>query len=81
MFVMEQSGCDCITWVTHKLLTVVAAGNLTNWDIFMTWSNILKPPFWGVCFFDNRTHVTYCSHLVYSNEIQEINMSSNTCCF
>ena len=20
-------GCDCITWVTHKLLTVVAAGN------------------------------------------------------
>ena len=20
-------GCDCIKWVTHKLLTVVAAGN------------------------------------------------------
>ena len=20
-------GCDCITWVTHNLLTVVAAGN------------------------------------------------------
>ena len=53
----------------------------------MTWSNILKPPFWdvwrkppflGVCFFDDRTHVTYCSHLVYSNEILEINISSNT---
>ena len=40
-------GCDCITWVTHKLLTVVAAGNLTVWDIFMTCSNILKPPFLG----------------------------------
>ena len=56
----------------------------------MSLSNILKPPFsgvWGkpqvlvVWFFDNRTHVTYCSHLVYSNEIQEINMSSNTCRF
>ena len=68
---------DSITWVTHKLLTVVAAGNLTVWDIFMTWSKILKPPFLGVCFFDDRTRVTYCSHLVYSNEIQEINMSSN----
>ena len=104
LFVMEQSwndshpethwkhetplpGCDCITCV--KLLTVVAAGNWTVWDISMTWSYILKPqfwgfggrpPFWGVCFFDDRTHVTYCSHLVYSNEIQEINMSSNTYC-
>ena len=56
----------------------------------MTWSNILKPPFSGVCgkppflgdcFFNDRTYVTYCSHLVYSNEIQEINMSSNTCRF
>ena len=42
----------------------------------MTWSNILKPPFLGVCLFDDRTRVTYCSNLVYSNEIQEINMSS-----
>ena len=75
---------------THKLLTVVAAGNLTDWEIFMTWSNILKPPFWGVwgkppfwgvCFFDDRPHVTYCSHMVYSKVIQEIIMSSNTCCF
>ena len=56
----------------------------------MTCSNNLKPPFlgvWGkpqflgVCFFDDRTHVTYCSHLVYSIEIQEINMFSNTCRF
>ena len=39
----------------------------------MTWSNILKSPFSGACFFDDRTRVTYCSHLVYSNEIQEIN--------
>ena len=83
-------GCDCITWVTHKLLTVVAAGNWIDWEMFMTWKNILKPPFWevwgkpqflGVCFFDDRTHVTCCLHLVHSNEIQEINMSSNTCCF
>ena len=41
-------GCDCITCVTHKLLTVVAAGNWTVWDIFMTWSNVLKPPFLGL---------------------------------
>ena len=70
---MPLPGCDCITWVTHKLLTVVAAGNWTDCDIFMTWSNILKPPFWGiwgkppfwgVYFFDDRTHGTYCSHLV-----------------
>ena len=56
----------------------------------MAWSNILKyqflgvmgkPPFLGVGFFDDRTPVIYCSHLVYSNEIQEINMSSNTCHF
>ena len=47
----------------------------------MTWSNILKPPFLVVCFFDDRTRVTYCSHLVHSNEIQEINMSSKTCRF
>ena len=40
-------GCDCITWVTYKLLTVVAAGNWTDWEICMTWSNIMKPPFWG----------------------------------
>ena len=63
MFVMEQSwngshpethwkhetplpGWDCIMWVTHKLLTIVA-GNWTVWDIFMTWSNILKPPLFG----------------------------------
>ena len=47
----------------------------------MTWSNILKPPFSGVCFFDDRTRVTYCSHFVYNNEIQEINISSDTCHF
>ena len=47
----------------------------------MTSSNILKPQFFGGCFFDDRTRVTYCSYLVYSNEIQEINMSSNTCHF
>ena len=56
----------------------------------MTLSNILKSPFWGawgkppvlgVCLFGDRMHVTYCSHLVYSNDIQEINMSSNTCHF
>ena len=57
----------------------------------MTSSNILKPPFGGgaggkppflgVYFFNDRTHVTYCSPLIYSNEIQEINISSNTCCF
>ena len=32
------------------------------WDISMTWSNILKPPFLWVCFFDDRTCVTYYSH-------------------
>ena len=37
--------------------------------------------FWGVCFFDYRTRVTYFSHLVYSNDIQVKNMSSNTCHF
>ena len=37
-----------------------------------------KPQFLGVCFFGDRTHVTYGSHLVYSNEIQERNMSSKT---
>ena len=56
----------------------------------MAWSNILKPPFLGVmgkppflgvCFFDDRTHVSSYSQLVYSSEIQEINMSSNTCHF
>ena len=48
----------------------------------MTWSNILKPHFGGlgkhqfvgVCFIGDRTHGTSCSHLVYSNGIQEINM-------
>ena len=62
MFVMEQfwngshpethwkhetplPGCDCIMWVTHKLLIVVVL--VTDWDIFMTWSNTLKPPFGG----------------------------------
>ena len=29
----------------------------------------------------NTIGVTYCSHLVYSNEIKEINMFSNTCHF
>ena len=47
----------------------------------MTSSNILKPPFFGVCYFDDRMCVTYCSHLVYSNDVQEINKSSNTCHF
>ena len=42
----------------------------------MTWSMILKPPVFGVCFFDDRTRVPYCSTLVYSSEIQEISMSS-----
>ena len=74
-------GCDCVTWVSHKLLTVVAAGNCTVWDIFMTWRNILEPPLLGVCFFDDRTRVTYCSHLVYGRDIQEITISSNTCHF
>ena len=45
----------------------------------MTWSNIEKLQFVGVYFFNDRTLVTYCSNLVYNNEIQEINMSSNTC--
>ena len=70
--------CDCIMWVTHKLLAVVAAANILKPQFWGVWG---KPPFLGVCFFDDRTHVTYCSHLVYSNEIQEINMSSNTCHF
>ena len=30
-------------------------------------------------YFLNFTGVTYCSNLVYSNEIKEINMSSYTC--
>ena len=30
---------------SHTVLTVVVAGNLTVWDIFVAWSNILKPPF------------------------------------
>ena len=48
----------------------------------MTWRNILKHLFFGgVRFFDDKTRVTYCSHLVHSNDIQEINMSSNTCHF
>ena len=58
----------------------------------MAWSNILNPSFFGglgkgkasvlgVYFFDDRTRVIHCSHLVYSNDIQEINMSSNTCHF
>ena len=37
-------GCDCITRVTHELLTVVASGVL---HIFMTWSNIDKLQFLG----------------------------------
>ena len=41
----------------------------------------MTPPSLGVCFLDDRTHATYCSHLIYSNEIQEINISSNICCF
>ena len=40
---------------------------------------------WGVRFLHNRMRVTYCSNLVYSNDIQEINMSSRihailSCC-
>ena len=89
----QLSGCDCITWVTHKLLTVVAAGNWTDWDIFVTltfrdltfWNlhfgGLGKPPCLRVCFFDDIPHVNYCSHLVYSNDIQKINMSSKTCRF
>ena len=40
-------GCDCITWVTHKQLTVVAAGNWTFWDIIMIWSQFWNLHFWG----------------------------------
>ena len=74
-------GCDCITWVTHKLMKVVASGILTVLDIFMTWSNIVKPPLWGYDFFNDRMRViyNYCSNLVCNIEIHEINMSSNTC--
>ena len=40
-------GCDCLMWVTHKLLTVVVSGIWTVLEIFITWSNIVKPLFWG----------------------------------
>ena len=49
MYETPLPGGECITWVTQKLLKVVASGNLTVWDIFMTLTNILKPPFfWGM---------------------------------
>ena len=35
----------------------------------------------GHIYFLNFIGVTYCSKLIYSNDIQEINMSLNTCHF
>ena len=53
----------------------------------MTWSNILKPPFWGsgenLHFWGSASLVTdrMLPIVHISKEIQEINMSSNTCYF
>ena len=75
-------GRDCIMWVTHNwqlLLLVIELFGTFSW----LESNILKPPFWGknLHFLGSASLMTYCSYFVYSNDIQELNMSSNTCHF
>ena len=65
--------CDCITWVTHKLLRVVVASNWTVWDIIMIWSKFWNLNFWGsggtsilgVYFFDTTERVLPIVHIWY----------------
>ena len=83
-------GCDCITWVTHTsywqlLLLVIELIGIFSWLGVTFWNFHFGGSgenlnFGGSAFLMTE-HVTYCSHLVYSNEIQKINMSSDTCCF
>ena len=74
---LEMAATQRLTGSMRRRCQAVIAshGSHTSyWQLFLlVTGNILKPPF-----FDDATCVTYCSNLVYSREIQEINMSSNT---